>query len=282
MESHPRYCVYMETRTSVLITGGSRGIGLALAQRYARGGARVMVTGRAARDLPGLETFVGDIGDPASRIELAEHVAAVMPDVDVVVNNAGTQRRVPLAADTASWAARAREVEILLGGPVHLNDLLVPVLLAHGRPATIVNVTSGGAFVPQPFAPLYSAAKAALHSYTLNLRFALHDTAIRVVELIPPAVATELSGLDDPHGANVDDFADAVFPRLATDLEIGFGPTDTDEFHAARRQERATFEASAARFPTTTYPGSTTPPATRPASRCERTTSCGTSHRGPG
>ncbi|MDG4761440.1 SDR family NAD(P)-dependent oxidoreductase [Micromonospora sp. WMMD710] len=163
----------MATRSNVLITGGSQGIGLALAQRYARDGARVMVTGRhaatldrAARAHLGLETFVSDISDPASRIELAEHVVRVMPDVDVLINNAGIQRRVPLAADTAPWTERAREVEILLGAPVHLNDLLIPVLLAHGRPATIANVTSGGAFVPQPFAPLYSAAKAALHSYT--------------------------------------------------------------------------------------------------------------------
>ncbi|QLD25442.1 SDR family oxidoreductase [Micromonospora carbonacea] len=250
----------METRSNVLVTGGSRGIGLALAQRYARTGARVMVTGRhaatlrrAARDNPGMETVVSDIADPASRTELAEHVVQVMPDLDIVVNNAGIQRRVALAADTAPWTERAREVEILLGGPVHLNDLLIPVLLAHGRPATIVNVTSGGAFVPQPFAPLYSAAKAALHSYTVNLRFALRDTAVRVTELIPPAVATTLSGLNDPHGASVDDFADAVFPKLATDLEIGFGPTGTDEFRTARRQERDTFTAFAARFPTAVY-----------------------------
>jgi len=252
----------METGSSVLVTGGSHGIGLALAQRYARGGARVMVTGRhaatldrAARDTPGLEGFVSDIADPASRIELAEHVKKDLPDVDVVVNNAGIQRRVPLAADTAPWAERAREVEILLGGPVHLTDLLIPVLLAHGRPATIVDVSSGGAFVPQPFAPLYSACKAALHSYTVNLRFALRETTIRVTELIPPAVATTLSGLDDPHGAGVDDFAEAVFPKLATDLEVGFGPTATEEFRAARRQERDTFAAFAARFPAAIYAG---------------------------
>jgi len=250
----------METSSGVLITGGSHGIGLALAQRYARRGARVMVTGRhattldrAARDNPGLETFVSDIADPASRTDLADHLVKVMPDLDVVVNNAGIQRRVPLAADAAPWTERAREVETLLGGPVHLNHLLIPVLLAHGRRATIVNVTSGGAFVPQPFAPLYSAAKAALHSYTVNLRFALRETPIRVAELIPPAVATALSGLDDPHGSSVDDFADAVFPKLATDLEIGFGPTDTDDFRAARRREEVTFTAFAARFPTAIY-----------------------------
>ncbi|MEV0217672.1 hypothetical protein [Micromonospora sp. NPDC050695] len=76
---------------------------------------------------------------------------------------------------------------------------------------------------------------------------------MRTAELIPPAVATALSGLDDPHGASVDDFADAVFPKLATDLEIGYGPTGTEEFRAARRQERATFAEFAVRFPTATY-----------------------------
>ena len=145
---------------NVLITGGSRGIGLGLAQRYLAHGARVMVTGRSTRALaeagvysPGLETVVSDIGSARDRVGLAEHVSRVMPDVDLVINNAGIQRRVALAADTAEWEDRAEEVAVIFEGPVHLNHLLIPRMLAHGRPSAIVNVTSGGAFIPQPFAP---------------------------------------------------------------------------------------------------------------------------------
>ena len=82
----------------------------------------------------------------------------------------------------------------LVGGAVHLNHLLIPVMLSNEKPSLIVNVTSGGAYVPQPFAPIYGACKAALLSYTITLRHALRDTRLRVVELIPPAVATGLAG----------------------------------------------------------------------------------------
>ena len=251
----------METHTNVLITGGSQGIGLGLAQRYLAAGGRVLVTGRseeslgkAAARLPGLETVVSDIGDTAARVALADHVSRVMPQVDLVINNAGIQRRVALAADSAEWEERAKEIAILFDGPVHLNHLLIPTMLAHGRPGTIVNVTSGGAFIPQPFAPAYSAAKAALHSYTMNLRLSLQATPIRVLELIPPAVATTLSGLENPHGASVDDFADAAFRGIGrNEPEIGYGPTDSDEFRARLRAESEAFAALAHRFPVATY-----------------------------
>lgn len=253
----------METPRCVLITGGSQGIGLELAERYLAIGARVLVTGRSADSLeraaalaPGLETAVGDIGVASAREALAEYVSSAMPNLDLVVNNAGIQRRVSLAADTAPWAERGREIDVLLGGPIHLNHLLIPGMLAHGRPAVIVNVTSGGAFVPQPFAPIYSAAKAALHSYTVNLRFALQSTGIKVVELIPPAVATRLSGLDNPHGVAVEDFVDAAFAGIAAgDRVVGYGRTGGAEFGARLRAEHETFVASAARFPVTTYVG---------------------------
>jgi uncharacterized oxidoreductase len=81
-----------------------------------------------------------------------------------VINNAGVKRRVPLASDTAAWPERQAEIDILFSAPVHLNHLLIPLMLRSNKPGMIVNVTSGGAFIPQVFAPLYSASKAALHS----------------------------------------------------------------------------------------------------------------------
>lgn len=232
---------------TVLITGGTSGIGLGLATRFLAAGDRVVVTGRdrSRATLPGLEVIAGDLSLPAERLRLA---SAVPPSLDMLINNAGIQRRVPIAADDSPWADSQTEIDILLSAPAHLSRLLVPVMLRHGRPSVLVNVTSGGAFVPQPFAPLYSAAEAALHSWTLNLRHALAGTPIRVVELIPPAVATALS--DPPHGADPDAFCDAVFPLLTGDHpEVGYGPTATPAFAARLATERETFDSMSGRFP---------------------------------
>lgn len=243
------------TTHSVLVTGGSAGIGLGLATRYLRAGHRVLVTGRDAGRLaavadrePGVETFAGDLADPAERERLAEHVRRVMPELDVLVNNAGIQRRVGIAADDAPWPAVQNEIDVLLSAPVHLTRLLVPAMLEHGRPSLVVDVSSGGAFVPQTFAPVYSAAKAAVHSYTVTLREALAGTSCRVVELIPPAVATGLAGPGATHGADPDEFCDTVFPLLdGTRPEVGFGPTAEPGITGRIDAERRAFATSAAR-----------------------------------
>jgi uncharacterized oxidoreductase len=247
---------------SVLITGGGEGIGRGLAARFLGAGSTVLITGRnpekldrAARELPGLKTFVNDIGKAEEREKLAACVRETIPALNIVVNNAGNQRRVSLAADKAPWAERQSEIDTLLCGPVHLNHLLVPTILSHGRPSMIVNVTSGGAYVPQPFAPIYSACKAALHSYTVNLRFALANTACRVVEIIPPAVRTALAGPGATHGAPLDEFCDAVFLGLSESdtAEIGFGVTAGEAFNEPKRLYRALFEQFSPRFPVERY-----------------------------
>jgi uncharacterized oxidoreductase len=255
--------VYMATheKHAVLITGGGSGIGLGLAARHLAAGHRVMITGRrpdrlaaAAGRLPGIETFTNDIATPEGRQHLADHVRQTMPELDVLINNAGVQRRVGIASDRYPWDEAQHEIDILFAAPVHLARLLVPHLLAHGRPSTLINVTSGGAFFPQSFAPLYSAAKAALHSYTVNLRHALAATPLRVVELIPPAVATELAGPRQAHGADPDAFCDTVFPLLdGSRAEVGFGPTAAPDFTERRAAEQRTFEAMADRFDVPVY-----------------------------
>ncbi|UAJ79507.1 SDR family NAD(P)-dependent oxidoreductase [Leifsonia sp. ZF2019] len=256
---------YATQRHAVLITGGSDGIGLGLARRYIERGDRVIVTGRreerltaAATSVPGLETYVNDIGSPEAREALTAYIATTMPELDTVINNAGVQRRVPLASDDEPWSAARAEIEILLDGPIHLNRLLIPQLLSRGRGSLIVDVTSGGAYMPQTFAPIYSASKAALHSYTVNLRWALADTTIGVAELIPPAVATALAGTEDRHGADVDEFCDAVFPLLDGDHdEVGFGFTASGAFRSLLSLQHELFEASAGRSAVSRYREST-------------------------
>ncbi len=124
-------------------------------------------------------------------------------------------------------------------------------MLQHRQPGMLVNVTSGGAFIPQVFAPVYSACKAALHSYTVTLRHALRQTPIRVAELVPPAVQTNLAGPGARHGADLDEFCDQVFSSLQREeLEmIGFGPTDTPEFKQMPAINEELFKANSERFP---------------------------------
>lgn len=255
--------VYMTTQVkrAVLVTGGGSGIGLGLAERHLAAGNRVIITGRSSRRLtaaadrlPGIETFTNDIATSEGRQHLADHVRQTMPELDVLINNAGIQRRVGIASDRSPWAEAQNEIDILLAAPVHLGQLLVPNMLAHGQPSVLVNVTSGGAYFPQPFAPLYSAAKAAVHSYTVNLRHALKATPVRVVELIPPAVATQLAGPGPAHGADLDEFCDTVLPQLdGTHPTVGFGPTATPDFTDQRAAEQHTFDALSDRFGVPVY-----------------------------
>jgi len=250
------------SNANVLITGGSDGIGKNLAKRFLDAGSRVIVTGRnaeklqqAAREIPKLETFANDIASPDEREHLAAFIKENMPGINVLINNAGIQRRVELASDTARWAERQAEIDILLAAPVHLNHLLVPVMLAHQQASLIVNVTSGGAYIPQVFAPVYSACKAALHSYTMTLRHSLAGTACRVVELIPPAVQTGLAGGSTNHGTPLDIFADAVFKKITTGkaTEVGYKMTENISVKIADRPEKEMFAEFSQRFPVKRY-----------------------------
>jgi len=250
-------------RAQVLITGGSEGIGYGLAERFIKSGSRVMITGRnieklerATHALPGLEFFTNDISQPEERETLAKHIQQTMPGLNVLINNAGIQRRIALTVDNAPWSERQQEIDTLLSGPVHMNHLLVPLLIQGDRKGVLVNVTSGGAYIPQVFAPLYSACKAALHHYTIILREALQETNCRVVELIPPAVQTRLAGPGTNHGVMLDEFCDAVFRTLISSdkTEIGFGQTAELEVAISGRPLGELFQTLSSRFPVEKYP----------------------------
>jgi len=250
------------TNNHVLITGGSDGIGKSLAAKFIASGSRVLITGRnkeklrtAASEIPGLEILVNDIGNPREREALAQYVKSRFPDLNMVINNAGIQRRIGLAEDQAEWEEKQQEIAILFSGPVHLNHLLIPILLKHGKPSLILNVTSGGAYIPQTFAPVYSACKAALHSYTMTLRKALEKTNCRVVELVPPAVQTGLASGNTAHGVPLESFTDAVFQQIieGNSLIIGYGPTENISLEVAGISQQELFERNSQRFPVKTY-----------------------------
>ena len=185
------------TQRTILITGGTSGIGLELARQLLTRGNTVIVTGRkqdaldaAAAGLPGLQTIQSDVSDPQAIAALHEAVLARFPALDTLVNNAGIMHNIKLV-QPRGLEDLTQEIDINLSGPIHMVQQFLPHLLT--RPgAMIVNVSSGLAFVPFPVAPIYSAAKAGLHAYTQSLRVQLRGTDVRVVELAPPGVETPL------------------------------------------------------------------------------------------
>jgi uncharacterized oxidoreductase len=214
---------------TALVTGGATGIGLAIASRLMKAGSTVIACGRrehALRDAaaahPGLVTRTCDLAREDDREALVAWVTREHPSLDMLVNNAGIQRRTRLA-EPEPWAETRQEIAINLDAPIHLALALFPHLRA--RKGTIVNVTSGLSFAPFVAAPVYSATKAALHSFTLSLRHQLAGTGVRVVEIIPPAVNTDLGGAGlHAFGAPLEPFADEVVARLASgEEEIAYG-----------------------------------------------------------
>ncbi|CAE8735778.1 unnamed protein product [Polarella glacialis] len=214
-----------------LVTGGGSGIGLGLAEEFLKLGAtKVLISSRreevlkaaAEKHAGKIHYLVSDAGKEQDRAALLKWVESDHPDCNVLVNNAGIQRRVAPATDEAPWSERAAEIEINFAGPVHLCALFTPHLLKQ-KQAMLANVSSGLAFVPFTAGPVYGATKAALHSYTLALRYSLEQTSLRVVEIVPPAVKSNLGGSHD-FGEECDVFCAAVMERVAAgELEVGFG-----------------------------------------------------------
>ena len=185
------------TGKTVLITGGTSGIGLELARQLVARANVVSVPGRdpdklaaTARALPGLHTFRSDVSDPAAIAALHDTVLAQFPALDVLVNNAGIMRNLNLNQERG-LAKVPREIEVNLNGPIRMVQQFLPHLKTRPQ-ALIVNVSSGLAFVPLAISPVYSATKAAIHSFSQSLRAQLGGTCVSVVELAPPGVETPL------------------------------------------------------------------------------------------
>jgi uncharacterized oxidoreductase len=232
----------------VLITGGSSGIGLAMAEAFLEAGAAVGICARhedglaAVRERhPEIRTTVCDISQPEDRIALAKWAVQALPGLNMLVNNAGLQRDIDFTHGLDPFLAGPNEIRVNLEGPIIMSGLLIPTLAAN-RPSAIVNVSSGLGFTPAVRMPVYSASKAGMHAWSMALRGQLAPIGIKVFEVVPPAVDTNLN----PEGraarggfrpdVKPEAFVAAVMKQLEADEpEIGYGMT-AGYAHASRAE----------------------------------------------
>lgn len=217
------------TGHTIVITGGTAGIGLGFAEEFVRLGNTVIICGRRedrlthiARQYPDIVTKVCDVTRTDQREELYNWVVEHYPATSVLINNAGIQLLVDLTQPVNLNRIHA-EVETNFIAPVHLSSLFAPHLATQPE-AAIINISSGLAFAPVAFMPVYCATKAALHSLTLSLRHQLKDTSVKVFEIAPPAVDTELGNdrRSDPSqshgGIPVSEFLAEAMEAIENDL----------------------------------------------------------------
>ena len=186
------------TGRTILITGGSAGIGLAFALKFLELGNQVIVTGRRQSLLdevkakhPKLHTIQSDVADPAQIAALTARVKLDFPKLDVLMNNAGIMLSKNLKVPATDLAGLTEEIDVNIGGVIRMTSAFIDLLTANK--GTVINVSSALAFVPVPAVPIYSATKAAIHSYTQSLRFQLEETGVEVIEVMPPGVKTEMT-----------------------------------------------------------------------------------------
>lgn len=215
------------TGNTIFITGGGSGIGRGLAEALHAQGNHIIISGRRSevlkettRSNPGMNYVLLDIENPASIAAVAQDLTSKYPKLNVLINNAGIMKadRVDIPVDDAAVASI---VTTNLLGPIRMTSALIEHLKQQPS-ATVINVTSGLAFTPLAMAATYSATKAALHSFSLSQRYRLKGTSVRVLEIAPPYVQTELMGssqASDPRAMPLKDFIDETMRILATDAD---------------------------------------------------------------
>jgi uncharacterized oxidoreductase len=215
----------------ILITGGATGIGLGLTERFLEEGNTVIICGRRSATLqavkekyPAVITRVCDVTLEADRLAMYDWIAASHPDLNMLVNNAGIQQWMNIT-EKDFYNKSLTEITTNIIAPLHLTSLFLNLPSLN----SIINVTSGLAFVQIAKVPVYCATKAFFHSFTLSLRHMLKERNITVLEMIPPALNTDLGGKGLHDGQPpVIDFVNAVFEQIKagkTTLTFGFSET---------------------------------------------------------
>ena len=188
---------------TILVTGGSTGIGLAFAKKFVELGNEVIITGRSQTKLdaatkaePRLQTEQCDASDPEAISRLGQSMLQDHPKLNLLMNNAGIFAFNNLVVPSEDLTSLTKQIDVNVSGPIRTVAALIGQIKANR--GTIINVSSGLAFVPMQASPIYCATKAALHSYTISLRYQMADHGVEVIELMPPAVKTDLtSGLEE-------------------------------------------------------------------------------------
>ena len=188
------------TGNTILVTGGSSGIGFEMARQFVTRKNKVIITGRDGKKLQNAKQQLGevtairnDVGNPDDVEKLYELVAKDFPDLNILINNAGIMQMINLQDNNLSTMELTKEIDINLKGTILMSNVFLPLLKHNNNPA-IINVSSGLAFVPLPVVPVYCSTKAAIHSYSLSLRAQLRNTDVKVFELTPPLTKTGLIG----------------------------------------------------------------------------------------
>lgn len=183
---------------TILITGGSSGIGLEFVKQLNQLGANLIITGRNVEKLaevkanyPNVKTIVNDISQKKDILDLYQKIIQEHAAIDMIINNAGIMHKFSLQQEDLTIDELVSEIEVNLNGIIKLNHLLIPHL-KNQKEAAIVNISSGLAFVPFLASPIYSVAKAGLHVYSKLLRLELQQTSVKVFEIAPPTTDTNL------------------------------------------------------------------------------------------
>lgn len=234
------------SNNKILITGGASGIGLGLTERFIQENNTVIICGRRESVLnevkakfPTVIIKVCDLAIEAERVALYEWITENHSDLNVLVNNAGIQKWVS-PTDADFFESAKTELATNIEAPLHLTSLFIQLKSLK----TVVNVTSGLAFSPFAKIPVYSATKAFFRSFTISLRHILKAKNIEVIEIIPPALNTDLGGvgLHDAH-PSVSDFIVSIFEQLKDGKdELTFGTSET-RLNASVPELKASFNA---------------------------------------
>lgn len=238
---------------TVLITGGATGIGYSLAEKFLDEGNKVIICGRrearlleAQKNHPELNIKVCDVANQNDRLDLFNWIKDNFNDLNIVINNAGVQKDIDFTKGTEELLKGEDEIKINFEAPVFLSALFIPFLTGK-KGAAIINVSSDLAFAPIARFPIYCATKAAMHSFSMTLRHQLRETGIRVFEVTPPLVDTELNKEGrKKSGLKVDlkpeEFAAAVVKGLKNgQFEIGYGMSEKIR-NSSREELDSTFQ----------------------------------------